>query len=100
VLTEDQKTSILEKMAGGLNIRQAFIDLDLSTDDIRGFREEKRLELRAIREALRIPTSPLEEWTQSQLQEEINRMEALKAAHPEKESRADARIAEVEALLE
>lgn len=90
-LTEQQKESILALVRPtGSGIHKALSDLGL----------EVTSEVIDLLGRLKIPHTPIEEWTQEQLQEEINRMEALKAAHPEKEARANARIAEVTALLE
>lgn len=91
-LTEQQKESILALIRPtGRGLHKALSDLGL---------EATSQEAGELLARLRVPRTPMEEWTKAQLQEETNRMEALKAAHPDKEARADARIAEVAALLE
>lgn len=91
-LTEQEKENVLAAARPTRRgVFQAISDLGLAAT---------AQEVGELVDALRVPSAPIEEWTQAQIQEEINRMTALKVVHPEKSARADAHIAEVTALLE
>lgn len=100
-LTGEQKAAVLASMnEDGKSERKAFIALSLPLEDLRTFRDELRTSIRGVKEDFKVPRAPLNEWAPGQLGKEKGRMNALKAAKPAKAARANARIAEIDELLE
>jgi len=101
MLTQEQTNAVLAAMEStGKRDWEVFAEQGIAISELRGFRGDNRSAVAAALDRHRRPPKPMDQWTQEQLQEEINRLSALRLAKPKKAARIDAMIAEIEALLE